>query len=130
MAVKLDLDAARKASDGWLVNAITGLFVVDCQTNGRGHPTVAMGGMGLAGRLDVDVFQAASGGDPEFMGHIEVMVRGPLGKGSSILHHASGEVGGSIRASRGPFSVAFLREHGAVGAVSQCIRLGEAMLAA
>jgi DUF917 family protein len=115
---------------GWLANAIKGLFVVDAQTNGRGHPTVAMGGMGLAGRLDVEVFQAASGGDPEFMGHIEVVVKGPLGKGSSILHHASGEVGGSIRASRGPFSVGFLRTNGAVGAVSYCIRLGEAMLAA
>jgi DUF917 family protein len=99
-------------------------------TNGRGHPTVAMGGMGLAGRLDVDVFQAASGGDPDYLGHIEVVVKGPLGKGSSILHHASGEVGGSIRASRGPFSASFCRENAAVGAVSYCIRLGEAMMAA
>jgi DUF917 family protein len=115
----------------WFINAIRPEFkVVDVNTNGRGHPTVAMGGMGLAGRLDVEVFQAASGGDPEFMGHVEVVVRGPLGKGSSILHHASGETGGGIAASRGPFSVEFCRRNGAVGAVSECIRLGEAMLGA
>ena len=35
-----------------------------------------------------------------------------------------------LLASRGPFPVDFLREHGAVGAVSACIRLGEAMIAA
>ena len=55
----------------------------------------------------------------------EIVARGPVGIVSSILHHASAEAGGSLLASRGPFPVEFLKEYGAVGAVSACIRLGE-----
>ena len=115
----------------WLVNALDPhLAVVDCNANGRGHPTVAMGGMGLAGRTDINVVQAAVGGVEDHRGHIEIVARGPIGVVSDILHHASAATGGVLLASRGPFPVEFLKEHGAVGAVSACIRLGEAMLAA
>jgi uncharacterized protein len=115
----------------WLVNALDPhLAVVDCNANGRGHPTVAMGGMGLAGRTDINVVQAAVGGVEDHHGHVEIVARGPIGLVSDVLHHASAATGGSLLASRGPFPVEFLREHGAVGAVSACIRLGEAMLAA
>lgn len=114
----------------WLASALDPmLLVIDCATNGRGHPTVHMGGMGLAGRTDVQVIQAAAGGVPGD-GYIEIVARGPLGAGASVLHHASSQVGGSLFAARGPFSVAFCRQAGAVGAVSACIRLGEAMLEA
>jgi DUF917 family protein len=115
----------------WLANALDPqLAVVDCNANGRGHPTVAMGGMGLAGRTDVNVVQAAVGGVEDHKGHVEIVARGPIGVVSDVLHHASAATGGVLLASRGPFPVAFLREHGAVGAVSACMRLGEAMLAA
>jgi len=115
----------------WFTNAIRPeLLVVDCATNGRGHPTVAMGGMGLASRRDVEVTQAASGGLEEYLGHIEIVARGPVGVISSVLHHASAEVGASIASSRGPFSVELCRTNGADGAVSACLRLGEAMLGA
>lgn len=115
----------------WLVNALDPhLAVVDCNANGRGHPTVAMGGMGLAGRTDINVVQAAVGGVEDHHGHIEIVARGPIGVVSDILHHASAATGGVLLASRGPFPVDFLKENGAVGAVSACMRLGEAMLAA
>jgi uncharacterized protein len=115
----------------WLANALDPhLAVIDCNANGRGHPTVAMGGMGLASRTDISVVQAAVGGVEDHHGHVEIVARGPVGIVSSILHHASAEAGGSLLASRGPFPVEFLREYGAVGAVSACIRLGEAMTAA
>jgi uncharacterized protein len=115
----------------WLANALDPhLAVIDCSANGRGHPTVAMGGMGLAGRSDINVVQAAVGGVPDHLGHVEIVARGPIGVVSSILHHASAETGGALLASRGPFPVEFLREYGAVGAVSACIDLGEAMIAA
>ena len=71
-----------------------------------------------------------SGGVEDHLGHVEIVARGPVGVVSSILHHASAETGGALLASRGPFPVEFLREHGAVGAVSACLRLGAAMLAA
>ncbi len=115
----------------WLANALDPhLAVIDCNANGRGHPTVAMGGMGLASRTDISVVQAAVGGVEDHAGHVEIVARGPIGIVSGILHHASAEAGGSLLASRGPFPVEFLREYGAVGAVSACIRLGEAMIAA
>ena len=115
----------------WLAAALKpDLLVVDCAANGRGHPTVHMGGMGLAGRTDVQVIQAGVGGVAEQDGHIELVARGPLGAVASVLHHASSRVGGSLAACRGPFSAAFCREAAAPGAVSACIRLGEAMLAA
>ena len=115
----------------WLANALDPhLAVIDCNANGRGHPTVAMGGMGLAGRTDINVVQAAVGGVEDHLGHVEIVARGPIGAVSSILHHASAETGGSLLASRGPFPVEFLREYGAVGAVSACIDLGAAMIAA
>jgi DUF917 family protein len=115
----------------WLANALDpNLAVIDCNANGRGHPTVAMGGMGLASRLDITVVQAAVGGVEDHKGHVEIVAKGPIGVVSDILHHASAATGGTLLASRGPFPVDFLREFGAVGAVSACIRLGEAMLAA
>jgi DUF917 family protein len=118
-------------ADSWLANALNrDLAVVDCAANGRGHPTVAMGGMGLASRSDISVIQAAVGGLDELHGHVEIVARGPIGVVSSMLHHASSETGGILRATRGPFAVEFLREHGAVGTVSACIRLGKAMIAA
>lgn len=113
----------------WLPAALNpDLVVVDCATNGRGHPTVHMGGMGLAGRTDVQVIQAAAGGVEEENGYLEIVARGPLGAIASVLHHASSEAGGSLSACRGPFSVAFCRQAAAVGAIGACIRLGEAML--
>jgi hypothetical protein len=115
----------------WLANALDpNLAVIDCNANGRGHPTVAMGGMGLASRTDIDVVQAAVGGVEDHRGHIEIVAKGPIGVVSDVLHHASAATGGSLLASRGPFPVEFLKEYGAVGAVSACIRLGEAMIAA
>lgn len=105
-------------------------FVVDCATNGRGHPSVKMGGMGLAARPDVTIAQAAVGGLAADSGRIELTVSGPLASTSDIVRKASDGLGGSILACRGPFSVEFLRTAGAVGAVSVSIRLGEAMFSA
>ena len=39
--------------NAWLVSAALGLDYVDLASNGRGHPTVKMGGMGLASRPDL-----------------------------------------------------------------------------
>ena len=112
----------------WLANALDPhLAVVDCNANGRGHPTVAMGGMGLASRTDINVVQAAVGGVEDHRGHVEIVARGPIGVVSDVLPSRIGRDRRLLLASRGPFPVDFLREHGAVGAVSACIRLGEAM---
>jgi DUF917 family protein len=89
-----------------------------------------MGGMGLANRPDVQVIQAGVGGAAESGTHLEIVVRGTVATTSDLLHQASTAAGGALMACRGPFSVAFCRQAAASGAVSACIRLGEAMRAA
>ena len=45
--------------NAWLVAAALGLPYVDAASNGRGHPTVKMGGMGLASRPEISIIQVA-----------------------------------------------------------------------
>ena len=48
--------------NAWLVAAALGIDYVDLASNGRGHPTVKMGGMGLASRPDLSITQVAVSG--------------------------------------------------------------------
>ena len=117
-------------AETWVHAAVNPTLVVaDAAANGRGHPTVKMGGLGLAGRLDVTVHQAAAGGD-DAKGHLEVVARGPTQLTANVLRSAAVEAGGLIAACRGPFSVGFCREAAAIGAISVSITLGRAMLEA
>lgn len=116
---------------GWLPSALDpNVVVVDCAANGRGHPTVKMGGMGLAGRSDVTMLQAAAGGDEDEGAYLEVVASGTVFHTSNVLRQASREAGGAIAACRGPLSVGFCKQAGAVGALSACMDLGAAMLGA
>ena len=116
----------------WLANALDpNLAVIDCNANGRGHPTVAMGGMGLASRTDIDVVQAAVGGVEDHHGHIEIVASGPdrhrletcsttpRRRPAARCSPRAGRSRSTSCASTAPS-----------GAVSACIRLGEAMIAA
>ena len=105
------------------------LVVADAAANGRGHPTVKMGGLGLAGRLDVVVL---SGGGWRRRGEGLSRGRGtgPTQLTANVMRGAAVEAGGLIAACRGPFSVGFCREAAAAGAVSTSITLGRAMLEA
>src|SRR5260370_189775 len=116
--------------NAWLVAAALGLDYVDAASNGRGHPTVKMGGMGLASRPDISIIQVASscGGAPksplhfvcegEIVGTGNVMGQGGLGNG------------GLIYAARGPLTAGFIKENGATGAITFQLELGRAMLGA
>lgn len=112
----------------WIQAAILGIPVVDAATNGRGHPTVKMGGMGLASRPEVMVTQAGCGGAAD--DRVEITVRGSMAKTSTIMRAASVQNGGLIYASRGPFTAGFVRSHGAPGALSFAAQLGRAMAGA
>lgn len=115
----------------WLPAAVDpNIVVVDCATNGRGHPSVKMGGMGLASRPEVSVVQGAAGGIDDARGRLEVVIEGTLAASSDVIRRASAALGGSISACRGPFSVGFLRHAGAVGSISASLRLGAAMISA
>ena len=115
----------------WLANALDPhLAVIDCNANGRGHPTVAMGGMGLAARTDINVVQAAVGGvaDHRATSRSSLAARSASCRASSTTPPPRRAACCSPRAARSRSSSC--ASIGAVGAVSACIRLGEAMIAA
>jgi DUF917 family protein len=112
----------------WMQAAVFGVPVLDAATNGRGHPTVKMGGMGLTRTPSHFVTQAGCGGAPD--DRVEIVVTGSLTKTSTIMRAASVQNGGSLAASRGPFSIALVREGGAPGAMSLAVRIGQAMVGA
>ncbi|MGH1466837.1 MAG: DUF917 family protein [Cognatishimia sp.] len=116
--------------NGWLVAAALDLPYVDTAANGRGHPTVSMGGMGLASRPDVSITQIALAGYAETGSKISVVAEGNLVKTSSMMRHCATISGGLVASARGPYDVDFVTENGAAGAITFQIELGQAMLSA
>jgi len=114
----------------WLQAAELNIPVVDVAANGRGHPTVKMGGMGYAARPDLTITQAGSGGSAKGSGALRVVAEGNIAATSSIMRHAAVQNDGLIMAARGPLSSGWVREHGAVGAISFQLGLGRSMLEA
>jgi uncharacterized protein len=116
--------------NAWLVAAALGLDYVDAASNGRGHPTVKMGGMGLASRLDLSITQVGSSGSKVEDSEFAVVVKGDIVRTSNLMRQASVINGGLIYAARGPLSAGFIKENGAAGAITFQLALGRAMLAA
>ena len=71
--------------------------------NGRGHPTVKMGGMGLASRPDLSIIQVATGGQNGSDAFV-VSVEGDIVRTSNMLRQAAVINGGLIYAARGPLT--------------------------
>lgn len=116
--------------NAWLVAAALGLDYVDAASNGRGHPTVKMGGMGLASRLDLSITQVGSSGSKAENSEFAVVVKGDIVRTSNLMRQAAVINGGLIYAARGPLSAGFIKENGAAGAITFQLDLGRAMLTA
>ncbi|WP_426437015.1 DUF917 family protein [Bradyrhizobium genosp. P] len=116
--------------NAWLVAATLGIPYVDAAANGRGHPTVEMGGMGLASRPNIAIIQVCSSGGKENGSPMTVVARGDILSTSSLMRQASIQNGGLVAAARGPMTASFVRANGAAGAITFQIELGHAMLAA
>jgi uncharacterized protein len=116
--------------NAWMVAAALGLDYVDAASNGRGHPTVKMGGMGLASQLDRSITQVACSGSRVERNQLTFMAEGDIVRTSNVLRQAAVVNGGLIYAARGPLSAAFVGENGAPGAISFQLGLGRAMLKA
>lgn len=116
--------------NAWLVAAALGLDYVDAASNGRGHPTVKMGGMGLASRLDLSITQVACSGSAAEKNKLSFMAEGDIVRTSTMLRQAAVVNGGLIYAARGPLTASFIRQNGAPGAISFQLDLGRAMQAA
>ncbi|QPF87343.1 DUF917 family protein [Bradyrhizobium genosp. L] len=116
--------------NAWLVAAALGLDYVDAASNGRGHPTVKMGGMGLASRLDLSITQVGCSGSRAENNEFAVVVDGDIVRTSNMMRQAAVINGGLIYAARGPLSAGYIKENGAPGAITFQLDLGRAMLAA
>jgi uncharacterized protein len=116
--------------NGWIQSAVLGTLVIDAAGDGRAHPTGKMGSLGLAADPDYSTVQAAAGGNRAQDRYLEVVTRGTVRHTAGVLRAAAVASGGFIAAARNPLPAAYVREHGAVGAISFALRLGEAMLAA
>jgi uncharacterized protein len=115
--------------NGWIQSAVLGTLVVDAAGDGRAHPTGKMGSLGLAADPDYRTVQAAAGGNRAEGRYLEVVARGSVRHTANVLRTAAVASGGFIAAARNPLPAAYVREHGAVGAISFALQLGEAMLA-
>lgn len=115
--------------NAWLVAAALRLPYVDAASNGRGHPTVKMGGMGLASRPDLTIIQVAFNGALGERGPFSVVAEGDIVRTSNMLRQAAVMNGGLTYAARGPLSAGFVTENAAAGAITFQIELGRAMLA-
>jgi DUF917 family protein len=111
--------------NAWLVAAALGLDYVDAASNGRGHPTVKMGGMGLASRPDISIIQVACGGGGS---RLAVIAEGDIVRTSNVMRQAAVVNGGLIYAARGPLTAGFIGQNGARGAITFQLDLGRAML--
>jgi len=116
--------------NAWLVAAALGLRHVDAASNGRGHPTVKMGGMGLASRPDLSITQVACSGSQADRNQLFFMAEGDIVRTSNVLRQAAVVNGGLIYAARGPLRATFIKENGAPGAITFQLDLGRAMLKA
>ena len=116
--------------NAWLVAAALGLDYVDAASNGRGHPTVKMGGMGLASRPDLSITQVASSGSRADKNGLSIVAEGDIVRTSTVMRQAAVVNGGLIYAARGPLTAGFIKENGAAGAITFQLDLGRAMLAA
>lgn len=114
--------------NGWIQAAAFGLPVVDAPCNGRAHPTGAMGSMGLHSAPGYISVQAAVGGSQTGGTYLEVLVTGGIEQVSNLVRKAAVQAGGLVAVARNPVDAAYVREHGAPGAVQRCFDVGKAIL--
>lgn len=107
----------------WLLAAELGVPLLDSACNGRGHPTVRMGSLGLSSLPDVTLYQCGVGAG------LEITLHGNMLTTAALLRAAAVQAGGLIMACRGPFAAGFVSDAAAHGAIGYQLSVGRAMLA-
>ena len=108
---------------GWIPAAALGIPVVDCPGDGRAHPTSMMGSMGMH-RIE---YKSVKAGATE---GAELICWGSLQRTSNQIRFMAGDCKAVIAMARDPIPVEWCLEHGAPGAITQAINLGNAYQAA
>lgn len=111
--------------NGWVQSAVLRLPIVDAPCNGRAHPTALMGAMGLHLVPDYLSRQVAVGGKGKR--RLEVRALGSLEGASAIIRQAAVQAGGLVAVARNPVNVGYVARHGAPGAITMALRVGEAI---
>ncbi len=97
-----------------------GIPVIDAPCDGRAHPTVLMGSMGLnrvKSYISIQAYSTRSGA-------VYGVVKGSLSEASKIIRIIASEYG-AVAVARNPVSLEYLKEKGAPGALEQAYKIGE-----
>lgn len=130
VAVMAAQNGASATVQPWLhASVVPHLLVADVAADGRAHPTARMGAMGLT-QENGSILQAAAGGDQGTGRYVEMLARGTVDHTSTLVRHAAIEAGGVVANARMPLSVAYLRDHAAMGAITFAIELGMVVIEA
>ena len=110
----------------WIQAAALGLPVVDAPCDGRAHPTILMGSMGLHKVEGYVSLQSFSVGFTE-KNHVSGLIKGPLLECSKIIRNIA-SIYGAVAIARNPVTVNYLLDNAATGALSLAIELGKVLL--
>lgn len=110
--------------NGWYQSAVLGIPVIDAPCNGRAHPLGLMGSLGLHRQADYRACATAVGGGPQSRPLVEAVFCGSVGDVAAQVRQAAVKAGGMVAVARHPVPTSYVREHAAVGAISQAIRAG------
>ncbi|GGA91353.1 DUF917 domain-containing protein [Ornithinibacillus halotolerans] len=122
-ALMTNENGAATTINGWLQAAAVGLPVIDAPSNGRAHPTGSMGSMNLSEVEGYESLQTYAGGKGEK--RVAGSVIGNLDISSNTVRNVSVLAGGMVAVCRNPVNVNYIKEHAAVGGITQAIELGE-----
>ena len=106
----------------WLQAGALGVPLLDAACNGRGHPTVKMGSLGLSSQPGFRLYQCGVGDQVEITVHGNTLVT------SALMRAAAVNNGGLVMAARGPVKAGLVRRAGALGAIGYQLGLGRAVL--
>ncbi|WP_028660511.1 DUF917 family protein [Nocardioides insulae] len=126
-AINTNENGSQTTINGWFHAAMSQLPVLDLACNGRAHPTGSMGALGLHREEGYVSRQAYAGG--RGARRVSGVATGSLQAAAGVVRQASIEAGGLVAVARNPVSVEYAATHGAPGAISAAITLGERYLA-
>lgn len=115
--------------NGILQSALMGIPIVDAACNGRAHPTGIMGSMGLPFLEGYESIQAGVGGKQGTNRRVELLTKGHLDTCSKLIRQGAVQAGGVVAVARNPVNVQYVKENGALYAISHAIEVGMANLA-
>ncbi len=115
------------SANGFVQSALTGTPVIDAACNGRAHPSGVMGSMGLHRLPDYVSKQAAVGGTPSAR-RVRLYAEGALRSVDHVVRQAAVAAGGLVSVTRNPVEASYVGAHGAPGALTLAVALGELIL--